>query len=76
MENYILKCTKEQYQQYKDELTSFINKNTKSSIDTLEYQNIFLILYLSDNEYLLMKEFCDDRNLDISLDAKTIGTAK
>lgn len=74
MDNYILRCTKEQYQQYKDELTLFIEDNTKSPIDILNYSDVFLILYLSNNEFEIMKAFCDNRGLSITLDAMTMKT--
>lgn len=73
MNDYILKLTSEEYQQYKRDIESLL-KDKENIYIIRNYLDNYLLLYLSLETYNKVKEFCDSKNLVISKDEMVLTT--
>ena len=73
MQTYLVKCKSNQYYKYKNSFT-FTSKNGKpNTIDTMQLlDNMWILLDLNKEEFMMMKNRCDGLGLKIAVNADSL----
>ena len=73
MQTYLVKCKFNQYPKYKNSF-NFTTKNGKPNvIDTIQLlDNMWILLDLNKEEFIMMKKRCDGLGLKIAVNADSL----